>query len=166
MRYFLSLTIARIKPLSPNERLTWLDGEIGGLRVVNTSIPRMCTVSHCREILAVGYQYLRCERHRIQNRHHSKLKRFRDKSSKAQALEEWYATVADDMPDATLVRTPRDRRSQSDDLFGDGDLEEDEAEEDESPMIEFRGPEEHRDAVVHDINMVEPQVSMVYGRVL
>ena len=78
-------------------------------------------LAHCREILAVGYQYLRCERHRIQNRHHSKLKRFRDKSSKAQALEEWYATVADDMPDTTLVHTPRERRSQSDDLFGDED---------------------------------------------
>ncbi|KAF7797055.1 hypothetical protein EIP86_008247 [Pleurotus ostreatoroseus] len=55
--------------------------------------PRMCTVSHCREILPGGYLYLRCERHRIQNRHHSKLKRVRDKESKAMAEEEWAASV-------------------------------------------------------------------------
>lgn len=110
----------------------------------------------------MGYQYLRCERHRIQNRHHSKLKRVRDKSSKAQALEEWYATVADDMPDATLVHTLRDRHSHSDDLFADEDAEEEE--EEDSPAFEFHGPEEHRDAVAHDINMVEPQVSHVHGR--
>ncbi|OBZ78430.1 hypothetical protein A0H81_02394 [Grifola frondosa] len=55
--------------------------------------PRMCTVSHCREILPGDYQYLRCERHRIQNRHHSKLKRVRDKEVKAQAFDGWAAAV-------------------------------------------------------------------------
>ena len=53
----------------------------------------MCTVSHCREILPPNYGFLRCERHRIQNRHHSRLKRVRDKESKAQALEGWAAAV-------------------------------------------------------------------------
>ncbi|KAI0795385.1 hypothetical protein C8Q75DRAFT_447438 [Abortiporus biennis] len=55
--------------------------------------PRMCTVSHCREILPGDYEYLRCERHRIQNRHHSKLKRVRDKESKAIAYHDWAAAV-------------------------------------------------------------------------
>lgn len=53
--------------------------------------PRMCTVSHCREILSGDYQFLRCEKHRVQNRHHSKLKRVRDKKSKATAYGEWTA---------------------------------------------------------------------------
>ncbi len=56
--------------------------------------PRMCTVSHCREILPGGYQFLRCERHRIQNRHHSKLKRVRDKEVKAQVYDDWAAAIA------------------------------------------------------------------------
>ncbi|KAI0360577.1 hypothetical protein OH77DRAFT_1418542 [Trametes cingulata] len=55
--------------------------------------PRMCTVSHCREILPGDYQFLRCERHRIQNRHHSKLKRVRDKEVKAQVYDGWAAAV-------------------------------------------------------------------------
>lgn len=55
--------------------------------------PRMCTVSHCREILAGDYQFLRCERHRIQNRHHSKLKRVRDKEVKAQVYDGWAAAI-------------------------------------------------------------------------
>lgn len=55
--------------------------------------PRMCTVSHCREILPVDYEYLRCERHRVQNRHHSKLKRVRDKEVKTYAYEQWAAAV-------------------------------------------------------------------------
>ncbi|CCM05968.1 uncharacterized protein FIBRA_08209 [Fibroporia radiculosa] len=55
--------------------------------------PRMCTVSHCREILPGNYQYLRCERHRIQNRHHSKLKRVRDKEVKALAFDGWVAVA-------------------------------------------------------------------------
>lgn len=53
----------------------------------------MCTVSHCREVLPPEYPFLRCERHRIQNRHHSKLKRVRDKESKAAAFQDWSAAV-------------------------------------------------------------------------
>ncbi|OCH87358.1 hypothetical protein OBBRIDRAFT_796287 [Obba rivulosa] len=56
--------------------------------------PRMCTVSHCRAVLLGTYPYLRCERHRVQNRHHSRLKRVRDKESKAQAWDEWNAAVS------------------------------------------------------------------------
>ncbi|KAI0777778.1 hypothetical protein BD413DRAFT_490697 [Trametes elegans] len=55
--------------------------------------PRMCTVSHCREILPGDYEFLRCERHRIQNRHHSKLKRVRDKEVKAQVYDGWAAAA-------------------------------------------------------------------------
>lgn len=45
----------------------------------------MCTVSHCHVILSGEYKYRRCEQHRLQNRHHSKLKRVREKEEKAQA---------------------------------------------------------------------------------
>lgn len=82
-----------LAPLPAVNTLAWAEDTVVG-RAVNTSIPRMCTVSHCREILPVGYEYLRCERHRIQNRHHSKLKRVRDKDAKAQALEGWFATLS------------------------------------------------------------------------
>ncbi|KAF5336376.1 hypothetical protein D9611_006716 [Ephemerocybe angulata] len=44
---------------------------------------RMCTVSHCHQILPGYYRYKRCEQHRLQNRHHSKLKRVREKEEKA-----------------------------------------------------------------------------------
>ncbi|KAI0264603.1 hypothetical protein BC834DRAFT_881619 [Gloeopeniophorella convolvens] len=44
---------------------------------------RMCTVSHCHIVLQGTYPYRRCERHRLQNRHHSKLKRVRDKEVKS-----------------------------------------------------------------------------------
>ena len=43
----------------------------------------MCTVSHCHTMLQGHYPYRRCERHRLQNRHHSKLKRVRDKEVKS-----------------------------------------------------------------------------------
>ncbi|EKM56959.1 uncharacterized protein PHACADRAFT_194534 [Phanerochaete carnosa HHB-10118-sp] len=82
-----------LPPLPAVNTLAWPEDNMAE-RAVNTSIPRMCTVSHCREILPVGYEYLRCERHRIQNRHHSKLKRVRDKDAKALALEGWFATLA------------------------------------------------------------------------
>ena len=47
---------------------------------------RMCTVSHCHTMLQGQYPYRRCERHRMQNRHHSKLKRVRDKEVKSTPL--------------------------------------------------------------------------------
>src|SRR6266702_12673 len=47
---------------------------------------RMCTVSHCHTVLQGHYPYRRCERHRLQNRHHSKLKRVRDKEVKSTPL--------------------------------------------------------------------------------
>ncbi|KAH9852523.1 hypothetical protein C2E23DRAFT_825960 [Lenzites betulinus] len=74
--------------------------------------PRMCTVSHCREILPGDYRFLRCERHRIQNRHHSKLKRVRDKEVKAQVYDGWAAAVgvrdpsADDTQDGRGSMSP------------------------------------------------------------
>jgi len=47
----------------------------------------MCTVSHCHTLLQGHYPYRRCERHRLQNRHHSKLKRVRDKEVKSTPLQ-------------------------------------------------------------------------------
>ena len=44
---------------------------------------RMCTMSHCHKILPGNYRYKRCEQHRLQNRHHSQLKRVREKEVKA-----------------------------------------------------------------------------------
>ena len=54
----------------------------------NTSLPaRMCTVSHCHKILPGYYKYKRCEQHRLQNRHHSQLKRVREREFKGVASE-------------------------------------------------------------------------------
>ncbi|KAJ7651545.1 hypothetical protein DFH06DRAFT_1207340 [Mycena polygramma] len=56
---------------------------------------RMCTVSHCHNLLPGFYRYKRCETHRIQNRWHSKLKRGREKVEKGFML-----------PDGTMLVTP------------------------------------------------------------
>ncbi|KAI0305269.1 hypothetical protein B0F90DRAFT_1180665 [Multifurca ochricompacta] len=56
---------------------------------------RMCTVSHCHTVLQGHYPYRRCERHRLQNRHHSKLKRVRDKEVKSTPLRSESARDAD-----------------------------------------------------------------------
>ncbi|KAF9029147.1 hypothetical protein BDZ89DRAFT_1065672 [Hymenopellis radicata] len=45
--------------------------------------PHMCTVSHCHKILPGSYLFKRCEQHRLQNRHHSQLKRVREKEVKS-----------------------------------------------------------------------------------
>ncbi|KAF8957393.1 hypothetical protein BDZ97DRAFT_109410 [Flammula alnicola] len=49
---------------------------------------RMCTVSHCHKLLPGYYRYKRCEQHRLQNRHHSQLKRVREKEIKSVGPEE------------------------------------------------------------------------------
>ncbi|KAH6908832.1 hypothetical protein BKA70DRAFT_1426714 [Coprinopsis sp. MPI-PUGE-AT-0042] len=54
---------------------------------------RMCTVSHCHKILPGYYRYKRCEQHRLQNRHHSKLKRVREKVVKALGPEGGVQTI-------------------------------------------------------------------------
>ncbi|KAJ6523551.1 hypothetical protein B0H19DRAFT_1201310 [Mycena capillaripes] len=56
---------------------------------------RVCTVSHCHNLLPGLYRYKRCETHRIQNRWHSKLKRGREKIEKGFML-----------PDGTLLVAP------------------------------------------------------------
>jgi hypothetical protein len=48
----------------------------------------MCTVSHCHKILPGYYRYKRCEQHRLQNRHHSQLKRVREKEVKTAGPED------------------------------------------------------------------------------
>ena len=60
----------------------------------NTSLPaRMCTVSHCHKILPGYYRYKRCEQHRLQNRHHSQLKRVREREIKGVGSEKGAALV-------------------------------------------------------------------------
>ena len=61
-------------------RLTVLTLPVGSIPQLPA---RMCTVSHCHQILPGYYRYKRCEQHRLQNRHHSKLKRVREKVEKA-----------------------------------------------------------------------------------
>ncbi|KAI0072086.1 hypothetical protein K474DRAFT_1668233 [Panus rudis PR-1116 ss-1] len=95
---------------------------------VSTPAPRMCTVSHCREVLPGSYPYLRCERHRLQNRHHSKLKRVRDKESKAVAFESWAAAVSA----VNALNAQREAAMKEDSLFGDGDMDEEEEDEDDT----------------------------------
>ena len=58
----------------------------------NTTLPaRMCTVSHCHKILPGYYRYKRCEQHRLQNRHHSQLKRVRERETKGVGPEKTVA---------------------------------------------------------------------------
>jgi len=49
---------------------------------------RMCTVSHCHKVLPGYYRYKRCEQHRLQNRYHSQLKRYKERSEKAGGSDE------------------------------------------------------------------------------
>ena len=68
---------------------------------------RMCTVSHCHVILSGDYEYRRCEQHRVQNRHHSKLKRVRDKEDKAMFQPSGHASgssIADPAGDTDACR--------------------------------------------------------------
>ncbi|KIY63371.1 hypothetical protein CYLTODRAFT_493965, partial [Cylindrobasidium torrendii FP15055 ss-10] len=92
---------------SPDEFLQWqqsvvnekvdTEGSLGGRlssipvdtgrvnsQVISSSLnaPHMCTVSHCHKVLPATYRYKRCEQHRYQNRHHSQLKRVREKEVK------------------------------------------------------------------------------------
>lgn len=60
----------------------------------------MCTVSHCRQPLPTGHEFRRCDQHRLQNRHHSKLKREREKEVKAHAKSRWAEAVTS--PEAHL----------------------------------------------------------------
>ncbi|KAG6873344.1 hypothetical protein C0995_000204 [Termitomyces sp. Mi166 len=52
-----------------------------------TGPARMCTVSHCRELLPATHRYKRCDQHRLQNRHHSQLKRTRELKEKEKEKE-------------------------------------------------------------------------------
>ena len=92
--YPINKPLQLISQLQPSDRRAWE-------RKVSETIPRppvvqytpisllpvrMCTVSHCHTVLQGHYPYRRCERHRLQNRHHSKLKRVRDKEVKSTPL--------------------------------------------------------------------------------
>ncbi|KAI0711145.1 hypothetical protein C8T65DRAFT_829463 [Cerioporus squamosus] len=84
--------------------------------------PRMCTVSHCREILPGDYQFLRCERHRIQNRHHSKLKRVRDKEVKAHVHDGWAAAVGSQLTGGSAGEDGTEERSVPDVTLSANDI--------------------------------------------
>ena len=109
----------------------------------------MCTVSHCREILPVGYAFLRCERHRIQNRHHSKLKRVRDKDAKAQALEGFFATITGPSGFQQVDM------SSPDGMFVEGSSDGD----NHVPLTEIYSMDEQKRTEEVDLNVVEPQVT-------
>lgn len=147
------------QPLPAVDTLAWPEDDLTG-RAVNTSIPRMCTVSHCREILPIGYEYLRCERHRIQNRHHSKLKRVRDKDAKAQALEGWFATLAGGAASSSQVvyQSAQPYEPSEPSLFEEGSGGETAP---ESSMGDVLGMEEQKRVSVLNVSVsvVEPQVS-------
>jgi len=64
---------------------------------------RMCTVSHCHKILPGYYRYKRCEQHRLQNRHHSQLKRVREKEVKSAGPEDGATPLK---IDETALNTP------------------------------------------------------------
>lgn len=118
----------------------------------------MCTVSHCRVILPVGYEYLRCERHRIQNRHHSKLKRVRDKDAKAQALEGFFATLTGSAsPPGMYPMSQSFDDQEGPELFEEGSSGQD----NQIPIAELYRMDEQKRAEVVDLNVVEPQVGIV-----
>src|ERR1700723_2956337 len=87
---------------SPEDWIAWQNDLVEGPLLTKTEdkygpFPaRMCTVSHCHAILPGQYKYRRCEQHRLQNRHHSKLKRVREKEVKAQARSRWAEGAAPD----------------------------------------------------------------------
>lgn len=73
-REFEDSILSRLPPPGPQ---TWPPTSLATLPV------RMCTVSHCHAILSASYEFRRCEQHRRQNRHHSQLKRVREKEVKS-----------------------------------------------------------------------------------
>ena len=111
----------------------------------------MCTVSHCREVLPIGYSFLRCERHRIQNRHHSKLKRVRDKDAKAQALEGFCATIIPTLQQSQLLESP----VATDDIFIQGSG----SDGAQVPIEELYRLDEQKRAEEIDLNVIQNQVS-------
>ena len=81
----------------------------------NTSLPaRMCTVSYCHKILPGYYRYKRCEQHRLQNRHHSQLKRVREKEVKAGGPEEamLVGTSPETEADGSVEKDEQDKEKQ------------------------------------------------------
>ena len=94
MHHLIRMPFQLIGDLQAAERRAWerkILGTIPRPAVVQYApisvLPaRMCTVSHCHTMLQGQYPYRRCERHRLQNRHHSKLKRVRDKEVKSTPL--------------------------------------------------------------------------------
>ncbi|KAI5887837.1 uncharacterized protein SCHCODRAFT_02553159 [Schizophyllum commune H4-8] len=94
---------------------------------------RMCTVSHCHQVLPREYQYKRCVQHRVQNRHHSTLKRVRERAAKEAgpdadaaltpgAADSALTSGAANMPDvvqAALRRMAAEGAMTTDDVLGE-----------------------------------------------
>ncbi|KAJ3880220.1 hypothetical protein F5051DRAFT_450868 [Lentinula edodes] len=83
--------------------------------------PHMCTVSHCRTVLPGTYLYKRCEKHRVQNRMHGRLRVEREKSGLLPGKGLTSATAQGSEGGIAGGTTVDDRDQATDDDDGDSD---------------------------------------------
>ncbi|GAW04022.1 hypothetical protein LENED_005785 [Lentinula edodes] len=83
--------------------------------------PHMCTVSHCRTVLPGTYLYKRCEKHRVQNRMHGRLRVEREKSGLLPGKGLNHATAHGSEGGISGETTVDDRDQATDDDDGDSD---------------------------------------------
>lgn len=83
--------------------------------------PQMCTVSHCRTVLPGTYLYKRCEKHRVQNRMHGRLRVEREKSGLLPGKGLNHAAAQGSEGDIAGETTVDDRDQATDDDDGDSD---------------------------------------------
>ncbi|KAI0319138.1 hypothetical protein OF83DRAFT_1111973 [Amylostereum chailletii] len=110
--------------LPDNERKAWDNTQMPGMPPTPPRDPeplvlppvRMCTVSHCHTILTSDYEYRRCEAHRMQNRHHSKLKRVRDKEEKSLPIVDERATEQERAAFEAMLKRKEDGKDASPDI--------------------------------------------------
>ncbi|KAJ3917228.1 hypothetical protein F5877DRAFT_45040 [Lentinula edodes] len=85
--------------------------------------PHMCTVSHCRTVLPGTYLYKRCEKHRVQNRMHGRLRVEREKSGLLPGKGLNHATAHGSEGGISGETTVDDRDQATDDDDGDNILD-------------------------------------------
>ncbi|KAJ3893170.1 hypothetical protein GG344DRAFT_43846 [Lentinula edodes] len=85
--------------------------------------PHMCTVSHCRTVLPGTYLYKRCEKHRVQNRMHGRLRVEREKSGLLPGKGLTSATAQGSEGGISGETTVDDRDQATDDDDGDNILD-------------------------------------------
>ncbi|KAJ3815114.1 hypothetical protein F5876DRAFT_61847 [Lentinula aff. lateritia] len=83
--------------------------------------PHMCTVSHCRTLLPGTYLYKRCEKHRVQNRMHGRLRVEREKSGLLPGKETKQAAAQSSEGGVAGETTVDDRDQATDDDDRDSD---------------------------------------------